>query len=114
VLQVKLLHVQVLHAYPDDAVLAELRRHRRALCRAIGRPHLADAAGSMDPCALPLVAVALLMAGQVASQTAAAQLDVLQVSLMQHYGSRLLVARCPGQACPWKCSASASRPEECA
>jgi hypothetical protein len=73
------VHVQLLHQCPNDAMLAELRRHRRPLCRAMGRPHFAVAAGGMDPGALPLLAVALLTAKNTASQSAASQLDVLQV-----------------------------------
>ena len=73
------VHMQLLHECPDDALLAELRRHRRSLCRALDRPRFADAAGSMDSDALPLMAVALLSAGGAASQSMASQLEVLQV-----------------------------------
>lgn len=73
------MHAQLLYQYPDDAMLADLRRHRRALCRAMGRPRFAEAAGSMDPDALPLVAVALLTVKNAASQAMASQLEVLQV-----------------------------------
>lgn len=73
------MHVQLLHQCPNETMLTELRRHRRSLCRAMGRPRFAVAAGGMDPEALPLLAVALLTAKNAASQSAASQLDVLQV-----------------------------------
>jgi hypothetical protein len=77
--QSQLVHVQLLQQCPNDLMLGELRRHRRSLCRAMGRPRFADAAGGMDPDALPLLAVALLTAKNAASQSVASQLEVLQV-----------------------------------
>ena len=75
----ELVHAQLLYQCPDDTMLGELRRHRRPLCRAMGRPRFADAAGGMDPNALPLLAVALLTVKNAASQSVASQLEVLQV-----------------------------------
>lgn len=93
-----LLHMQVVRACPDDTVVAALRRHRRAMCRAIGRPRFADATGSMDPGALPLLSVSLLTAGHAASQSAAAQLEVLQVWPLHFSASSGCCCHLPPQA----------------